>query len=306
MTPAEAKSLTPTRRQAGGDHAAHGEAQGRGRGGVELDVGAQLLVGEAADVAQPRPDPQRDAADEGELLDGEQRLDAPVEAVGQHRAGDAELLGAACRCARGRGAFGHDDEQDRRRGEAEAGQPEEQALPAHDRQRPFDRAGSPPSSPAPPAIMWKPVIRPQRSGGYHSVIALIAAIRPPAKPRPISTRATISSPQREAEPEQRRAGRRHRQQHDLHAARPVAVEHDAQHRLAAGEEQEEGRGEQPEIARRDADVALEIGEDHGVHAAEDVGEEIGERERQEDPQEQRGEGRGACGHRQSIQEMRND
>src|SRR5262249_26058849 len=69
-----------------------------------------------------------------------------------------------------------------------------------------------------------------------------------------------------------------------------------QHRLAAGEEQEEGRGEEPEIARSDADVALEIREDHGVHAAKDVGQEIGERERQEDPQEQRGESRGVCGH----------
>ncbi len=48
--------------------------------------------------------------------------------------------------------------------------------------------------PNPPAIMWKPVISPQRSGGYHRVIALMAAISPPAKPSPISTRATISSP----------------------------------------------------------------------------------------------------------------
>ena len=47
--------------------------------------------------------------------------------------------------------------------------------------------------PMPPAIMWKPVIRPQRSGGYQSVIALMAAIRPPANPSPISTRATINS-----------------------------------------------------------------------------------------------------------------
>src|SRR5260370_13326742 len=39
--------------------------------------------------------------------------------------------------------------------------------------------------PAPPAIMWKPVIRPQRCGGYQSVKALIAAIRPPANPSPI-------------------------------------------------------------------------------------------------------------------------
>ena len=54
--------------------------------------------------------------------------------------------------------------------------------------------------PNPPAIMWKPVIRPQRSGGYHSVIALIAAISPPAKPRPISTRATISSPSEKLRP----------------------------------------------------------------------------------------------------------
>ena len=54
--------------------------------------------------------------------------------------------------------------------------------------------------PRPPAIMWKPVINPQRSGGYQSVIALIAAIRPPANPRPISTRATISSPSERLRP----------------------------------------------------------------------------------------------------------
>ena len=48
--------------------------------------------------------------------------------------------------------------------------------------------------------MWKPVMRPQRSGGYHSVIALMAAISPPAKPRPIRTRATISSPSERLSP----------------------------------------------------------------------------------------------------------
>ena len=150
--------------------------------------------------------------------------------------------------------------------------------------------------PRPPAIMWKPVIRPQRSGGYHIVMALMAAIRPPAKPSPISTRATISSPSDRLRPNRAEPSAAVGQQHGLDAARPVAVEHDAQHRLAAGEEQEEGRGQQPEIARGDADVPLEIGEDHRVHAAEDVGQEISERERQEDPQEERGEGRGVSGH----------
>ena len=79
-------------------------------------------------------------------------------------------------------------------------------------------------------------------------------------------------------------------------ARAVAIECHAQHRLAAGEEQEEGRGQQAEIARGDADIPFEIGKNHRVHAAEDVRKEIGERERQEDPQEQRGEGRGVSGH----------
>ena len=55
-------------------------------------------------------------------------------------------------------------------------------------------------APRPPAIMWKPVIRPQRSGGYQSVMALIAAINPPAKPNPIRTRATISSPSERLRP----------------------------------------------------------------------------------------------------------
>ena len=55
-------------------------------------------------------------------------------------------------------------------------------------------------APNPPAIMWKPVIRPQRSGGYHSVIALMAAMSPPANPNPISTRATISSPSERLSP----------------------------------------------------------------------------------------------------------
>jgi hypothetical protein len=117
-------------------------------------------------------------------------------------------------------------------------------------------------------------------------MALMAAIRPPAKPSPISTRATISC----------RADGGRCQQDDLHAARPVAVEHDAQDRLATGEEQEEGRGEQAEIARGDADVALEIGKDDGVDAAENVRKEVRERERQEDTQEQRGESRGVSGH----------
>ena len=47
--------------------------------------------------------------------------------------------------------------------------------------------------PAPPAIMWKPVTSPHCRGGYHRVKTLIAAISPPAKPMPISTRATTSS-----------------------------------------------------------------------------------------------------------------
>ena len=54
--------------------------------------------------------------------------------------------------------------------------------------------------PMPPAIMWKPVIRPQRSGGNQSVIALMAPIRPPANPSPIRTRATISSGSDELRP----------------------------------------------------------------------------------------------------------
>ena len=54
--------------------------------------------------------------------------------------------------------------------------------------------------PRPPAIIWKPVMSPQRSGGYQSVMALMAAISPPAKPRPISTRATISSPSERLRP----------------------------------------------------------------------------------------------------------
>src|SRR5207244_2852935 len=54
--------------------------------------------------------------------------------------------------------------------------------------------------PAPPAIMWKPVIKPQRCGEYHSVKALIAAIRPPAKPSPIRPRASTSSGSEPASP----------------------------------------------------------------------------------------------------------
>ena len=140
--------------------------------------------------------------------------------------------------------------------------------------------------PAPPAIMWKPVTSPHCRGGYHRVKTLIADISPPAKPMPISTRATTSSGERGAEPEQRRAERRHDQQHGLHLARPVAVERHALQRLDEGEEQEEGRGQQPEIGGGDADVALEIREDDRVDAAEDVRKEIGESERQEDLQQQ--------------------
>ena len=216
-------------------------------------------VGDAADVAQPRPDPQADAADEGELLDREQRLDAPVEAVGQHDAGDAELLAQACPSGR-RGAFGHDGEEDRGGGEADAGQPEEQALPAHDRQRPLDRAGSPPSSPAPPAIMWKPVTRPHCRGGYHSVKTLIAAISPPAKPSRSARAPRPARPSESAEPEQRRAERRHDQQHGLHACAARSGRAPRPAPAGQGEEQEEGRGQQAEIGGGDADVALEIRE----------------------------------------------
>src|SRR4029077_4767490 len=68
--------------------------------------------------------------------------------------------------------------------------------------------------------------------------------------------------------------------------RAVAVERHALQRLDQGEEQEERGGQQPEIGGGGADVALEIGGEDGINAAEDVGEEIGEGERQEDPQQQ--------------------
>ncbi len=54
--------------------------------------------------------------------------------------------------------------------------------------------------PRPPAIMCRPVITPQRCGGYHRVMALMAAISPPAKPSPISARARISSPSERLRP----------------------------------------------------------------------------------------------------------
>ena len=54
--------------------------------------------------------------------------------------------------------------------------------------------------PRPPAIMCRPVITPQRCGGYQSVMALMAAINPPAKPSPISARAKISSPSERLKP----------------------------------------------------------------------------------------------------------
>ena len=93
--------------------------------------------------------------------------------------------------------------------------------------------------------------------------------------------------QRGAKSEQRRAECGDKEQDRLHLARAVAVERHALQRLNQREEQEERRCKKSEIGRSDADVALEIREDHRVHAAEDVGEEIGERERQEDPQQQR-------------------
>ena len=65
---------------------------------------------------------------------------------------------------------------------------------------------------------------------------------------------------------------------------------------ARRENQEKCRGQQAEVAGGDADVALEIREDHRVDAAEDVGKEIRERERQEDPQAECREGRGVSGH----------
>ncbi len=98
-------------------------------------------VSDTAHVAQPRADPQADAADEGELLDGQQGLDAPVEAVGQDDAGDAELLaqrGPAPRASARSGTTAKSSADGRK---ADAGQPEEQALPARHRQRPLDRPG---------------------------------------------------------------------------------------------------------------------------------------------------------------------
>ena len=187
--------------------------------------------------------------------------------------------------AAGGGAFRHDDVDDDGADEAEAAQPEEQAAPAHQRQRPLDRQG-----------------RRHRAGAArHHVEAGDESPLPRRVPHreDLDRRGEAAGEaeadqharhdqlaERIAEPEQRRAERRHREQHDLHLARAVAVERDAQHRLHQREEQEEGRGQQAEVGRRDADVALEIREDDRVHAAENVRKEIRERERQEDPHEQ--------------------
>jgi hypothetical protein len=76
--------------------------------------------------------------------------------------------------------------------------------------------------------MWKPVTRPQRCGGNHRVKIFIAAISPPAKPMPIRQARHDQLGERGAQSEQRRAQGGDRQQHDLHAARSVAVERHAE------------------------------------------------------------------------------
>ena len=187
----------------------------------------------------------------------------------------------------GRRAFRHDDEQDRRGGEADAGQPEEQALPAHERQRPLDRQGRRHRARA---------ARHHVEAGDEAPLARRIPQREDLDRRHQAAGEADADQharhdqlaERGAEPEQRRADRRHDQQHGLHPARAVAVERHALDRLDQREEQEEGRGQQAEIGRGDADVALEIGEDDRVDAAEDVRKEVGERERQEDLQQQLG------------------
>ena len=54
VMPAEAKVLTPTRRKALATTPLRAKPSVMTRRRGELDVGAHLLVGEAADVAQPR------------------------------------------------------------------------------------------------------------------------------------------------------------------------------------------------------------------------------------------------------------
>jgi hypothetical protein len=92
--------------------------------------------------------------------------------------------------------------------------------------------------------------------------------------------------QRGAKSEECRAEGGDGEQHGLHLAWPVAVERHAPQRLDESGEQEERGGQQPEIGNSDADVTLEVREDHRVDAAEDVRKEIGEGEWQEDLQQQ--------------------
>jgi len=70
-------------------------------------------------------------------------------------------------------------------------------------------------------------------------------------------------------------------EHGLHAARAEAVEQDAKGKLEGGEGDEIGGRQRTQIARADAEVALQVGRDHGIHTAEQVGHEIAAGKRQQ-------------------------
>jgi hypothetical protein len=96
--------------------------------------------------------------------------------------------------------------------------------------------------------------------------------------------------------EQQRAGRPDQQQDRLDAARPVAVEQHAERQLDQREREQIGRREEPEARSIELQFGDEIGGDHRVRRAEQIGKEVAQAERQE-AQADDGDGRQRRGRR---------
>ncbi len=61
----------------------------------------------------------------------------------------------------------------------------------------------------------------------------------------------------------------------MHPAGAIAVQQYAKRQLEQREGAEIGRREKPQLGRRQPQVTHQIGGDHGIHRAEQVGHEIG-------------------------------
>ena len=236
-------------------------------------VARDLTRVHAGHVPQPWPHPQRLISEKHAIVDEREDGDPPEETAAVDLAQCAELIAQISapggRCGVG-AAIRHDEEDQHRDRDRERRQHGEDPAPADHPQQHFHRhrrrQRTETAERHHDAVdQRQPRLRPPRRDGLER--------RHQASRNAQSDTAAGEDEKREilTDGEQRAAERRDQQQARLHAARPVAVQQDAERNLKGGEGDEVDAGEKPQIRRREADFRRKLRRDDGIHRAVEIG-----------------------------------